>query len=105
MTDPTTELRILLHAPTAAALIRARGNAVNLAKDAPLAVVRIVVNGEAVAALLDAPDAASDPIALVCPNTLRKIGRSAPASLAVLAVGAVQALATMQREGWCYVRA
>jgi intracellular sulfur oxidation DsrE/DsrF family protein len=99
------QLRVLLHAPTAGALTRARSNAANLAKASPPPLVRIVVNAEGVAAALDAPDAAADAVTLVCPNTLSKLGRIASAPLTVPDEGAVLALARMQREGWCYVRA
>lgn len=99
------QVRILLHAPSAAALKRARSNANNLARSAAAPLVRIVINGEAVAAALDAPDAAPDALTLVCPNTLQKIGRPAAAPLTILEEGAVLTIARMQQEGWCYVRA
>lgn len=105
MKPDTSPLRIVLHAPTAAALTRARNNANNIAADDPAAEVRIVVNGEAVAAVLDAPDPILDAGTLVCPNTLGRMGRDAPSPLVVLAQGAALSLALMQREGWCYVRA
>ena len=98
-------LKILLHAPTAPALARARSNAANLRKHSPALEVRIVVNADAVAAALDSPDDAADPMTLVCPNTLNKIGRTAPEPLTVLMEGSVLALARMQAEGWRYVRA
>jgi uncharacterized protein len=100
-----SKMRILLHAPTANALNRARSNAANLTSDASQNLVRIIVNAEAVGAALDTPDAATDAVTLVCPNTLAKIGRDAPAPLTVLPEGAVSAIARMQLEGWCYVRA
>lgn len=104
MTDqPTTQ--ILLHAPTAAALRRARSNARNLAAAPGGPLVRIVVNAEAVAAALDEPDAEADALTLVCRNTLKKIERTAPAPLTVLEEGAVLALARLQRQGWAYIRA
>lgn len=84
-------LRTLLHAPAAAALSRTRNNAHHLAADDPAAERRIVVNGDAVAAVLDAPDPILDTRTLVCPNTLAR--------------GAALSLALMQREGWCCVRA
>lgn len=105
MEDNIDDLRIVLHAPTAAALARARSNAANLNKNSPQTTVRIVVNSEAVEAALDVPDPASDALTLVCPNTLAKIAREARAPFTVLPEGAVLALARMQREGWCYVRA
>ncbi len=105
MPDSHNDLRVLLHAPSAAALLRARSNAANLAKDAPLALVRIVINGAAVAAALDDPNPVADAVTLVCPNTLRTIGCDALAPLTALESGAIFALTTMQRDGWCYVRA
>ena len=105
MNKTENDLRILLHAPTVAALARARSNAANLAKEAPQATVRIVVNADAVVAVLDQANAAADPITLVCPNSLSMLGRSAHAPLTVLSEGAVLALAKMQLAGWCYIRA
>lgn len=98
-------MRVLLHAPTAGALARARNNAMNLLKEGGDVVVVIVVNGDAVAAALDTPQAAADALTLVCPNTLRKLQRDAPAPLTVLPNAAVFALAAMQDEGWRYIRA
>lgn len=98
-------IRVLLHAPTPGALKRARSNAKNLAQATPAPLVRIVINGEGVAAALDAPDAAADALTLVCPNTLRNTGRTAAAPLTILEEGAVLAIARMQQKGWCYVRA
>lgn len=98
------ELRIVLHAPTVGALARARRNATNLAHEAPYATVRILVNGEAVASTLDNPDEALDRVTLVCPNTLKRIGRSAAHPLTVLQEPGVLALARMQAEGWRYIR-
>jgi intracellular sulfur oxidation DsrE/DsrF family protein len=98
-------LQILLHAPTAPSLARARSNAANIVRSAPHVSVRIVVNAEAVAAALDQPDAAFDALTLVCPNTLARLGREAARPLTVLAMGAVLEIAEMQMKGWCYVRA
>lgn len=71
------ELRIVLHAPTAGALARARRNAANLTHEAPGTAVHILVNGEAVAAALDEPDEAAGRLTLVCPNSLKRIGQTA----------------------------
>jgi intracellular sulfur oxidation DsrE/DsrF family protein len=97
-------LRVLIHAPTAAAVARARNNAANLRQAAPDAEVRIIVNAEGVAALLDAPQPDTDCRTLVCGNTLKRIGRTAPAPLQTVPAS-ILAIAAMQREGWCYVRA
>lgn len=99
------KLRIVLHAPTAGALVRARRNATNLAQEAPDVTVRILVNGEAVAATLDNPDETLDQATLVCPNSLKRIGRTAAQPLTALQEPGVLALARMQSEGWQYIRA
>lgn len=104
MSEPNHPIRIILHAPTAAAVTRARNNATNLMKQPPPVEVRIVVNAEAVSAVLDAPDAAGDALTFVCPNTLSRIGRSAPAPLTVLDESAVLAIVHMQAAGWHYIR-
>ena len=97
-------LRIVLHAPTASAAMRARKNAANLSKQSTPVEVRIVVNAEAVEAVLDTPDAGADCITFVCPHTLARIGRYAPQPLAVLEESAVLAIARMQADGWHYIR-
>jgi intracellular sulfur oxidation DsrE/DsrF family protein len=100
-----TPLRIVLHAPTPAALARARRNAANLALAAPETTVRILLNAGAVAAALDEPDSAMDRLTLVCPNSLKAIARAAGEPLTVLQGPGVLALARMQAEGWQYIRA
>lgn len=97
-------LRILLHAPTADAVMRARNNAVNLLAAAPDSEVRILVNAEGVAALLDAPRAETDVLTLVCANTLRSIGRTVDGFLETIPTS-ILTIAQMQRDGWHYVRA
>lgn len=78
----TTPVRLIIHAPTAAALDRARRNAANLLKLRPDAAVRIIANGEAVAAALDRPDPATDSLLSLCGNTLANTGRGAEADAA-----------------------
>lgn len=97
-------IRIILHAPTASAVTRARNNAANLMKQPAPVEVRIIVNAEAVGTVLDAPDAAGDALTFVCPNTLSRTGQSAPAPLTVLDESAVLAIARMQAAGWHYIR-
>ena len=98
--------RIALHAPTAEALARARGNFKNLTAAQPQAEVWIVANAQAVQAVVDAPEAIEPalPRVLLCPNTLKNNGLSAPANVQVLPMGAVEALARMQADGWFYIR-
>lgn len=103
MSNPNT-LHIILHAPTASSLKRARSNAANLSREAPDAIVRIIANAEAVAAAIESPDAHTDALTWLCPNTLKKMAVNAPGHLHVLDEGAVLAIAKMQAEGWCYIR-
>lgn len=97
-------LRVVLHAPTASAVVRARSNAANLLRAAPDTQVRIIVNADGVAAVLDQPAPEADALTLVCENTLRRIGRQAPAPLITTAVSILD-IARMQEDGWCYIRA
>ena len=100
---PPTPSRITC-APTASAAMRARKNAANLSKQSTPVEVRIVVNAEAVEAVLDTPDAGADRITFVCPHTLARIGRYAPQPLAVLEESAVLAIARALADGWHYIR-
>jgi len=98
--------RVALHAPTAQALARARGNFKNLTAGQPQAEVWIVANAQAVQAVLDAPEEMGPALArvLLCPNTLKNNGLTAPDNVQVLPMGAVEALARMQQDGWVYIR-
>ncbi|HEX7387429.1 MAG TPA: hypothetical protein VF285_09175 [Castellaniella sp.] len=98
-------LKVILHAPTPAALERARNNAANLRRADPQADVRVIVNAQAVAAALDVVRADQDPITWLCPNTLTRIGRPAREPLQVLDKPAVLELALLQQAGWVYIRA
>lgn len=99
----TPSLRLVIHAPTPAALERARNNARNLLAARPDAQVRIVVNAGAVAAALDGPDAETDRLLRVCGNTLARTGRGA-GGLTVVQAGVLD-IAEAQAEGWGYMRA
>lgn len=96
-------LRVLLHAPTAEALARARRNARNLGKARPDAEVLIVANAGAVAAALATPDE-TDPLLRLCRNSLAAQGLKNPTGLAEVEA-AVVALAELQAAGWLYIRA
>jgi len=97
-------LKVILHAPTPAALERARKNAVNLLRDAPDTELRIVLNAEAVEAALDQAHADADRHTWLCPMTLARIGRDNRPRLRAMAGPAVIEIARMQRAGWVYIR-
>lgn len=100
----STPLRVLLHAPTPGALGRARSNARNLLAARPDTQVLIVANADAVIAALEHPDAETDGLLRLCGNTLRNRGLENHPGLVEVAA-AVETLATLQSEGWCYIRA
>ena len=104
MTDQIV-LKVVLHAPTADALQRARSNAGNLLREAPQAQVKIVLNAQAVTVALDEPHDACDAITWLCPNTLKRANRQNREPLQVLAHGAIFELARLQQDGWVYIRA
>ncbi|WP_027016456.1 DsrE family protein [Comamonas composti] len=104
-------LRIVLHAPTPGALARARSNLGNLRQDLPDAQLLVIVNGPGVEALLDAQpgtpqdfDAPTLAYTGICPNTLKKLGRSAEPGMQVLPQGGIESLARLQAQGWSYIR-
>ena len=102
---PRPELKALLHAPTPAALERARNNAANLKREAPGAQVRIVANAQAVAAALDAPHAELDALTWVCSITLARTGRENRPPLHPTPGPAILEIACLQQQGWLYIRA
>ncbi|MEM7566677.1 MAG: hypothetical protein AAF321_05535 [Pseudomonadota bacterium] len=95
-------MRVLLHAPTADALDRARSNARNLLAEAPDASVEIVANAGGVAHALAAPDPTDEHLRL-CAKTLARLGLDAGGQAIVAA--AVLHLARRQAQGWAYIRA
>ena len=98
-------MRVVLHAPTPDALLRARNNAANLLREAPKAQIKIVVNAQAVVAALDSPHETLDAATWLCPNTLQRANRQTREPLQVLPHGAIVELVQLQQDGWLYVRA
>lgn len=98
-------MNVLIHAPSSAALARARNNVVNLLKARPDAQVRLVLNGPAVAAALDGDSHDTDALTWLCPNTMASVGREVREPMSVLPAAAILLLVQWQSEGWLYVRA
>lgn len=98
-------LRVLFHAPTAAALARARNNATNLKRASPNAEVRIIANAQAVAPALDTVHELQDPVTWLCPISLAGAKRATREPLQVLPGPAVLEIAQLQQAGWAYIRA
>lgn len=97
-----TPLRVLLHAPTAEALVRARRNAANLHNARPDVEILIIANAGAVASALATPDV-TDPLLRVCRNSLTAQGLDNTREL-VEVEAAVVTLAELQTKGWVYIR-
>lgn len=97
-------IRVVLHAPTEAALGRARSNARNLRAAQPEAEIVIVVNADGVRAALDTRDSETDDHLRICSNTLAARSLEAPDHLTTVPA-AVETLARLQVEGWAYIRA
>ncbi|MGE8396293.1 MAG: hypothetical protein ACN6NT_01655 [Comamonas sp.] len=100
----TSALHIILHAPDAEGLQRARMNAVNALRAEPDTRVRIIANAAGVTAALDTPHEQADTLTYLCPNTLAHLQRATRAPLQVLGEPAVLALARLQAHGWAYIR-
>ncbi|MFT6967683.1 MAG: intracellular sulfur oxidation DsrE/DsrF family protein [Cellvibrionaceae bacterium] len=97
-------IKLLIHAPTPEALMRAQNNARNLLKLEASAVVEIVVNGAAVGAAIGIIDESILPLLVLCRNSLQGQQLEPPAGVRVVAA-AVQYLAQQQALGWSYIRA
>jgi NitT/TauT family transport system ATP-binding protein len=97
-------LKILIHAPTAGALSRARQNLRNFLADAPDSKVELVANGEAVRTAISAPDPDTDQFLILCENSLRAAQLSASEGISTTAAAIVY-IARRQSEGWGYFRA
>lgn len=97
-------LQLVIHAPDEASLARARSNARNLLAAAPDARCEIVVNAEAMSAVIERRDPSTDGLVRLCGNTLRNKDLEAPAGLKTVPA-AVLYLAERQAAGWQYIRA
>lgn len=98
-------IRLLIHAPTADALSRARSNARNLLAAEPSAEVEIVVNAAGARAAVDGPPTPMGETApILCANSLSAQNLAAPHG-AIVVEAAVLHIARRQQEGWAYLRA
>lgn len=95
---------LIIHAPTEAALKRARSNYRNYRKLKPDVEIVIVVNGPAARTVIDLPDEDTDNVLLLCENSLIAQNLTAPPNIKTIRA-AIVALDEMQLAGWRYVRA
>lgn len=97
-------MRLIIHAPTAAALHRARRNLANLLAAEPDAEVELVANGEAAVEAIEKPDHASQQYLVLCENSLRAASLEKPPEFRTTPA-AVSYVARLQADGWSYFRA
>ena len=98
-------IRLLIHAPTAEALGRARSNARNLLAAAPGATVEIVANAAGARAAIEGPaTVAGETVPILCRNSIVNQGLTAPEG-APTVEAAVLHISQRQAEGWAYMRA
>lgn len=96
--------RIVLHAPTENAVIRARSNASNALKVWPGAEIEIVVNAEAVRFAVLEADPETDPMLRLCQNSLTARAIKCPGRIRKVPA-AITHIAERQAQGWAYIRA
>lgn len=97
-------LKLIIHAPTANALVRARRNLRNFLAVEPDAEVELVANGEAVRVALSEPDSETDGFLVLCANSLRAAQLATPDGISTTDA-AIAHIARRQAEGWSYFRA
>lgn len=100
----TITFKVLIHAPTADALVRAQSNLKNLLQLKPDADIELVVNGPAMADALIISDPVIKHRLRLCQNSLQGQGLTAPADMQQVRA-AVLHLSERQQQGWSYVRA
>ena len=97
-------MNVLIHAPSADALRRARSNARNFLAIHPDASVRIISNADGAIAACGEREPQTDPLITVCENTLRATSLSPPSHLQTTPA-AIELIARLQQQGWLYIRA
>ena len=99
-----SEEKLVIHAPSPAALKRGQANLRNLLAERPDMEVELVVNGPAMADAVHIDDDTVGPRLVLCANSLRNQGLEAPRGRRVVPA-AIGHLVDRQVEGWVYIRA
>jgi len=97
-------MKVLIHAPTAGALERARSDARELLAARVQGTIRLLVSGDGVQAALDAPDADIDRLMILCADALLRAGLRPPPGMETTPNAAVL-ITRLHRKGWSYMRA
>jgi len=97
-------MKVVIHAPTAEALRRARAFARTLhAKDEEAAIV-ILANGDGAASAVKEPDSTADRWLVLCECALTELSLIKPPGIESTDNG-IFLIAKLQRKGWSYCRA
>lgn len=96
--------KLVIHAPSPAALKRAQANLRNLLAQRADLEVELVVNGPAMADAVHIDDDTVRPRLVLCANSLKGQELAAPEGVRVVPT-AVAHLFDRQSEGWAYIRA
>lgn len=99
----TIAMKLLIHAPTAAALERARVGAALLTRHNPEDMVRIVADGDGAGAAhaTESPD--TDHLLILCRSSLEVLGIAEPAGVEITP-HAYELMGRLQKKGWAYIR-
>lgn len=95
-------MKILIHAPSARSLARARLEAARLVALPLEGMVRVVATLEGAVAAVNQPDPQTDPLLVLCGDSLKSEGLANPPGMEVVPNG-TELLAKLQRKGWAYV--
>lgn len=99
-----TLLKVVIHAPTTSALVRAQANLKNLLHLTPDAEIELVVNGPAMSEAISISEPEIKHRLRLCQNSLHGQGLTAPDDLQQVSA-AILHLSQRQLQGWSYVRA
>ena len=99
-----SDKKLVIHAPTPAALKRAQANLRNLLAQRAALEVELVVNGPAMADAIHIDDDTVRPRLVLCANSLKGQELTAPEGVRVVPA-AVAHLFDRQAQGWAYIRA
>ena len=95
-------MKILIHAPSRRSLARARVEAARLLALPIEGMVRVVATLEGAEAAAAERDAATDPLLILCGDSLGAAGVPHPPGVEVVPNG-TELVAKLQRKGWAYV--
>ena len=95
-------MKILIHAPSANSLARARVEAGRLVKLPIEGAVRIVATLDGAISAVQKPDPSTDPLLILCGDSVAAADLVNPPGVEIVPNG-TEHIAKLQRKGWAYV--